>query len=104
MNEIRLETTAGPLEVWLGKGGEVRVFALDESDRAVRMLGRVVGEESELASLLEEFELVEREAAFYAHEIWIRVSPTPEPGLKLRRLVWGHEVAPESIWYGGPTG
>jgi hypothetical protein len=102
--QIRFETTVGTLEVWIGQGGEVRVFAFGDDDRAQRMLGNVVGSQSELAALLLELGLVDREADWYAKEIWKIASPTPEPGLAKRRKQWGQVDLPTPPYFGGPTG
>ena len=103
MAVLRFETTIGKLEVWLGSGGELQVFQLNEEDRATRMLGQVVGNESELGEVLEQLGLIDREAAWYAEQIWRIVAPSPEPGLEERRKLWGKEDLPRPLWLGDPT-
>ncbi|MGH2784905.1 MAG: hypothetical protein ACRDJ1_06570 [Actinomycetota bacterium] len=98
MIEFKLQTTVGPLEVWLSAEGELEVYALDGSDRAVRMVGQIVEIEGDLAAILEELGLIDREAAFYAHEIWIRVAPTGPTTLRTKLLRWrGREEFPTAI-------
>ena len=102
--EIRLETTVGPVEVWLGMKGEVRIFLLNEENRATRLIEGVVADAGELADRFERLGMVDGEAAWYAGHIWEAVRPSPEPGLKMRRWQWIDRDYPEPIWYGGVGG
>lgn len=102
--EIRLETTVGPVEVWLGLKGEVRIFLLNEENKATRLIEGVVADAGDLADRFERLGMVDREAAWYAGHIWEAVSPSPEPGLGIRRLDWIDRDFPEPVWYGGPMG
>jgi hypothetical protein len=102
MGEITLDTTVGKVEVWIGSGGELRVFVVGDDGTAIRMIEKVVAEAGELAAVFEKVGLVDREAAWYADHIWKATSPQPEPGLKKRRRDWGERDLPEPIWLGDP--
>jgi hypothetical protein len=101
MGELRFETTVGTLEVWIGSEGEVQVYRLDANGRAIRMIGELVGEEAHLAVIFEDLGLIDREAVWYASEIWRIARPSPGSDIDERRKRQGRVDLPYPIYLGG---
>jgi hypothetical protein len=92
MGELRFQTTAGMVEVWMWTDGSVRLFLLDADDRAARMIEEVVGTQEQLAAMFEELGLIDRESIWYASEVWRILRPSPGPDVekrRQRRARWG---------------
>jgi hypothetical protein len=92
MGELRFETTVGTLEVWIGSDGHVEVYVLDAANRATRMIGEFLGKEAHLAAIFEDLGLIDREAAWYAKEVWRIAQPTPPSNVEKLRKWTGRRV------------